>query len=108
MAPWIIWLIAFGVLLITEVLTQMLWALCLAVGCLLAAFRAARCMPGRKLIWAVLAGGGLLLCLIICSFACFGGPVEGSRVAVGAGCAFAASLLGGFLGAAGRKRKRKR
>lgn len=36
MAPWIIWLIAFGVLLITEVLTQMLWALCLAVGCLLA------------------------------------------------------------------------
>ena len=35
MAPWIIWLIAFGVLLITEVLTQMLWALCLAVGCLL-------------------------------------------------------------------------
>ena len=35
MAPWIIWLIAIGVLLITEVLTQMLWALCLAVGCLL-------------------------------------------------------------------------
>lgn len=81
---------------------------CLALGCLLAAFRAARCMPGRKLLWAVLAGGGLLLCLIICSFACFGGPVEGSRVAVNAGCALAASLLGGFLGAAGRKRKRKR
>ena len=33
--PWIIWLIACGILLITEVLTQMLWALCLAVGCLL-------------------------------------------------------------------------
>lgn len=36
METWIIWLIAVGILLITEVLTQMLWALCLAVGCLLA------------------------------------------------------------------------
>ena len=81
---------------------------CLIAGCLIAAFRAARCIPGRRLFWALLAGGSLLLCLIICSFAFFGGPVAGSRVAVNAGCALAASVLGGFLGAAGRKRKRKR
>lgn len=34
MDAWIIWLIVIGVLLIIELLTQMLWALCLAVGCL--------------------------------------------------------------------------
>ena len=33
MDMWIIWLIAVGVLLIIEVITQMMWALCLAVGC---------------------------------------------------------------------------
>ena len=33
MDVWIIWLIAVGVLLIIEVLTQMMWALCLAIGC---------------------------------------------------------------------------
>lgn len=32
MEPWIIWLIAAAVLLIIEVLTQMMWALCLAIG----------------------------------------------------------------------------
>ena len=81
---------------------------CLALGGLLAAFRAARCMPGRRLLWALAAGGGMLLCLIIISLAWFGQPVDGLRVAVNAGCVLAASLLGGFLGAAGRKRKRKR
>lgn len=30
---WIIWIIIVGILLIVEVLTQMMWALCLAVGC---------------------------------------------------------------------------
>lgn len=34
MDAWIIWLIVIGVLLIIELLSQMLWALCLAVGCL--------------------------------------------------------------------------
>lgn len=34
MALWIIWLIAAALLLITEVLTQMMWVLCLAVGAL--------------------------------------------------------------------------
>ncbi|MCH5239611.1 MAG: NfeD family protein [Muribaculaceae bacterium] len=33
MELWVIWLIAVGVLLIIEVLTQMMWALCLAIGC---------------------------------------------------------------------------
>lgn len=32
MEPWIIWLIAAAALLIIEVLTQMMWALCLAIG----------------------------------------------------------------------------
>ena len=81
---------------------------CLTVGCLLAAFRAARCSPGKRLLWALAAGGGVMLCLFILSFVCFGGPVDGSRAAVNTGCVLAASLLGGFLGAAGRRKKRKR
>ena len=32
MEMWIIWLIIVGILLIIEVLTQMMWALCLAIG----------------------------------------------------------------------------
>lgn len=80
----------------------------LMLGCLLAAFRAARCSAGRRLLWALAAGGGVLLCLFILSFVCFDGPVNGLRAAVNTGCALAASLLGGFLGAAGRRKKRKR
>lgn len=34
MEMWIIWLIIMGVLLTVEVLTQMVWSLCLAIGCL--------------------------------------------------------------------------
>ncbi|MDE6142504.1 MAG: hypothetical protein K2F94_00335 [Muribaculaceae bacterium] len=34
MEMWIVWLIVMGVLLIIEVLSQMMWALCLAVGCI--------------------------------------------------------------------------
>ena len=34
MEAWIVCLIVMGLLLITELLSQMLWALCLAVGCL--------------------------------------------------------------------------
>lgn len=80
----------------------------LMVGCLLAAFRAARSSTGRRLFWALAAGGGVLLCLFILSFVCFDGPVDGLRAAVNAGCALAASLLGGIFGAAGRRKKRKR
>lgn len=31
---WIIWLIITGVLLLVEVLSQMMWTLCMAIGCL--------------------------------------------------------------------------
>ena len=34
MDAWTIWLIVMGLLLIIELLSQMMWALCLAVGCL--------------------------------------------------------------------------
>lgn len=34
MSPWIIWLIAAAVLLLLEVLSQAVWALCFAIGCL--------------------------------------------------------------------------
>lgn len=36
MEPWIIWLIAAVLLLIIEVLSTMVWTLCLAIGCLAA------------------------------------------------------------------------
>ena len=81
---------------------------CLMPGCLLAAFRAARSSPSRRLLWALAAGGGVLFCLLLLSLLCFDGPVDGPRAAVNAGCALAASLLGGLLGAAGRRKKRKR
>ncbi|MBR3866313.1 MAG: TIGR04086 family membrane protein [Butyricicoccus sp.] len=81
---------------------------CLVPGCLLAAFRAARCSSSRRLLWALAAGGGVLLCLFICSFVCFDGPLNGLRAAVNAGCVLVSSLLGGILGAAGRRKKRKR
>lgn len=35
MEAWIIWLIVAAVLIILEVLTQMIWTLCLAVGCII-------------------------------------------------------------------------
>ena len=80
----------------------------LLVGCMLAAFRAARISLGKRLLWALAAGGGVLLCLFILSFVCFEGPINGSRAAVNVGCVLAASLLGGFFGATGRRKKRKR
>lgn len=36
MSAWIIWLIATAVLLLIEVLTQAVWSLCFAIGCLAA------------------------------------------------------------------------
>lgn len=80
----------------------------LMVGCFLAAFRAARCSTGRRLLWALAAGGGVPFCLFVLSFLCFGGAVDGLRAAINTGCALAASLLGGIVGAAGRRKKRKR
>lgn len=52
MDMWIIWLIIMGVLLIVEVLTQMMLALCLAVGCL-AALICSLC--GVDVIWQIIA-----------------------------------------------------
>lgn len=37
MSSWIIWLIAAVLLLVVEVLSQAVWAFCLAIGCLVAA-----------------------------------------------------------------------
>lgn len=34
MEPWIIWLIIAALLVVIEILTQMVWTLCLAVGCI--------------------------------------------------------------------------
>lgn len=49
---WIIWLIALGVLLIVEVLTQMVWSLCLAIGCI-AGLLCSLC--GVGIVWQVIA-----------------------------------------------------
>lgn len=51
MEMWIVWLIVAAVLLILEVLTQMMWAMCLAVGSL-GALVAALCGAGA--LWQVL------------------------------------------------------
>lgn len=93
---------------LADVPFSVLAAGCLVLGCLLAAFRAARISPSRRLLWALAAGGGVMLCLFLISFICFDDPINGSRAAMNVGCALAASLLGGILGAAGRRKKRKR
>lgn len=48
MESWIIWIIIASVLLILEVLTQMIWTLCLAIGCLAAMIAA---LSGIDFIW---------------------------------------------------------
>ena len=98
--------VVIGVL--SDVPFSVLAAGCLMLGCLLAAFRAARSSSSRRLFWALAAGGAVLFCLFLLSFVCFDGPIDGTRAAINAGCALAASLLGGILGAAGRRKKRKR
>ncbi len=50
MDMWIIWLIIAAVLMIIEVLTQMMWALCLAIGCA-GAIVASLC--GLDLVWQI-------------------------------------------------------
>lgn len=50
MEIWIIWLIAAAVLLVVEVLTQMMWSLCLAAGALGAMVTT---LCGGDLIWQV-------------------------------------------------------
>ncbi len=52
MEPWIIWLIAAAVLIIIEVLSQMVWTLCLAIGCLAALIVS---LAGGTLPWQITA-----------------------------------------------------
>lgn len=56
MEPWIIWLIAAAVLLIIEVLTQMMWALCLAIG---AAGAMTCALLGLDITWQTVAMAAL-------------------------------------------------
>lgn len=51
MDMWIIWLIALGILLIIEVATQMMWALCLAIGC---AVGIALSLAGLPFYWQII------------------------------------------------------
>lgn len=51
MGIWIIWLIVIGLLLIVEVLSQMVWSLCLAIGCV-AGLVASLC--GGTLVWQII------------------------------------------------------
>ena len=54
MEIWITWLIVAALLIVIEVLSQMMWALCLAVGALAAMVRS---LCGLDMIWQVVALG---------------------------------------------------
>ena len=71
---------------------------CLALGCLLASFLAARRLPDGRLALA-LAGGAVvfLVLLAVCAFA-LSQPVRFGRTAVSLLCAVAASVLGTAVG----------
>ncbi|WP_302656771.1 TIGR04086 family membrane protein [Agathobaculum sp.] len=71
---------------------------CLALGCMLASFLAARRLPDGRLALA-LAGGAVvfLVLLAVCAFA-LSQPVRFGRTAVSLLCAVAASVLGTAVG----------
>ena len=71
---------------------------CLALGCMLASFLAARRLPDGRLVLA-LAGGAVvfLVLLAVCAFA-LSQPVRFGRTAVSLLCAVAASVLGTAVG----------
>ena len=71
---------------------------CLALGCMLASFLAARRLPDGRLALA-LAGGAVvfLVLLAVCAFA-LSQPVRLGRTAVSLLCAVAASVLGTAVG----------
>lgn len=50
MEMWIIWLIVAAALVITEVLTQMIWTLCLAIGCIGALVAS---LFGASIVWQI-------------------------------------------------------
>lgn len=55
MELWIIWLIAAGVLILLELFTQMVWTLCMGIGCLVAALCAGLDID---LVWQIVFAGG--------------------------------------------------
>ena len=64
MDAWTIWLIVMGLLLIIELLSQMMWALCLAVGCLGGLVGS---LFGISVPWQVLISALLSICLLYTS-----------------------------------------
>ena len=79
---------------------------CLALGCMLASFLAARRLPDGRLALA-LAGGAVvfLVLLAVCAFA-LSQPVRFGRTAVSLLCAVAASVLGTAVGIYMRKKNK--
>lgn len=65
MTPWLIWLISAIVLLIIEVFTGTVAALCLAVGCLLALIPAA--IGSSVVVQFVVASAGAVVALLVLS-----------------------------------------
>lgn len=71
---------------------------CLALGCMLASFLAARRLPDGKLALALAGGAAVFLVLLaVCAFA-LSQPVRFGRTAVSLLCAVAASVLGTAAG----------
>jgi len=64
MTTWIIWLIVAAVLVIIEILSQMVWTLCLAIGCAaaLAASLSGIGLPGQL---ACMAGASVVAYLVL-------------------------------------------
>lgn len=84
-----------------------LWALAgLAIGCIVAAFIAAKYAPGGKFLWAAAAGFMVFLFLLIVSLFVVRQPVHFIRSSISLLCALIASTIGGFVGATTRKKKR--
>lgn len=83
------------------------WALAgLAIGCIIAAFIAAKCAPGGKFLWAAAAGVIVFLLLLTISLFVARQPIHFIRSAISLLCALIASTIGGFFGATTRKKKR--
>ena len=91
-------LLATLVLMLGEELIPTISLACLAVGCMLASFLAARRLPDGRLAIAV-AGGPVvfLILLAVCALA-LSQPVRFGRTAVSLLCAVAASVLGTAAG----------
>ena len=71
---------------------------CLALGCMLASFLAARRLPDGRLALALASGAVVFLVLLaVCAFA-LSQPVRFGRTAVSLLCAVAASVLGTAVG----------